>query len=302
MAGLALVHLARRQNGVAPFAKFLASYRTHPAGADHELVILFKGFPGDKGTEEHDALLEGVPHRRLFVPDQGFDLNAYFTAVAKLDYAHFCFLNSFSRILDDGWLGKLFWWAAHEDVGLVGATGSSQSIAGGYTAHQQQMNALPPVTRFRTRVKMALADRRPGALARRASLWALRLAGIWRPARDFPPFPNYHLRTNAFMGRRAVLSRIRMGSMRMKLAAYRFESGNDSLTRQVQKLGLRVLVVGRDGEGYAPERWHLSNTFWQSREENLLVSDNQTETYLAAEPAAQAEMAQYAWGAAARPA
>jgi hypothetical protein len=67
----------RRQNGLAPLDRFLVSYRAHPAGAAHELVILFKGFRGDGGTQGHDALLEGLPHRRLFVSDRGFDLNPY---------------------------------------------------------------------------------------------------------------------------------------------------------------------------------------------------------------------------------
>ena len=302
MHELALVHLVRRQNGTAPFERFLASYRAHPAGVRHELVILFKGFPGEGGTRDYDALLLDLPHRRLFVSDCGFDLNAYFAAAHLLDYGYLCFLNSFSRILDDGWLHKLFRWARQEGVGLVGATGSCQSIAGGYTAHQKKMDALPPVRRFRTRLAAALTDRRPGALAQRATLWGLRLAGVWRPARDFPPFPNYHLRTNGFMGARATLLRINAAPMRMKLSAYRLESGNDSVTNQVLRLGLRVLVVGRDGEAYEPARWHLSNTFWQSREENLLVADNQTEAYLLSDSARRSELSEYAWGHFARPA
>jgi len=88
----------------------------------------------------------------------------------------------------------------------------------------------------------------------------------------------------------------------MKLSAYRLESGNDSVTNQVLRLGLRVLVVGRDGEAYEPARWHLSNTFWQSREENLLVADNQTEAYLLSDSARRSELSEYAWGHFARPA
>ena len=89
--------------------------------------------------------------------------------------------------------------------------------------------------------------------------------------------------------------------MRTKISAYKFESGKESLTNQVRGLGLQVLVVGRDGEGYEPERWPLSNTFWQSREENLLVADNQTELYLSSDKETRAELAQYAWGSFARP-
>ena len=302
MRALALVHLVRRKNGIAPFERFLASYRGCPAGIAHELILLFKGFSGDHATSAYDALLEGVPHRRIFLSDRGFDINAYFMTVRRFDYEHFCFLNSFSRILDEGWLEKLYRWSRMGGVGLVGATGSAQSIAGGYTTQQQRLRSMPPLSRTKTRIAMALADRRPGALMRRVMLSVLRVAGAWRPGSDFPPFPNYHLRTNAFIGAREVLAGVKVGSLHLKVSAYRFESGNDSLTNQVLRRGLKVLVVGRDGEGYEPERWHLSNTFWQSVQENLLVADNQTEAYINADSTGRLEYSQYAWGPLARPA
>ncbi len=299
MPGLAVVHLARKQNGIAPFERFIASWRSHSPGVSHDLVILFKGFHGE--CPEHNALLADIPHRRLFISDRGLDLNAYFDAARQLDYLRFCFLNSYSRILADGWLEKMNRWGEASDVGLVGATGSCQSIAGGYTREERHLESLPPATQFVRRIRRALRDRRPNANAQRAVRVVLRMAGVWRPVRDFPPFPNPHVRTNAFMASRDTLRRVRLGPLRMKLSAYKFESGKDSLTNQVRRLGLRVLVVGRDGEGYEPERWHQSNTFWQSREENLLVADNQTEHYLESDAATRAELAQYAWGDNARP-
>jgi hypothetical protein len=302
MPGIAAVHLVRRQNGLAPFERFLASYRKHAAGAAHELVILFKGFRGEQETEGHDRLIEGLAHRRMFVSDQGFDLNAYFHAAAQLDYDYFCFLNSYSQILCQGWLEKMSRWAADAGVGLVGATGSYQSIATGHLDHMRYMQSLPVTKRIQVSAKRMLAEPLVGAFARRAVNWSLRRVGVWNPTRDFPLFPNRHLRTNAFMGARQTLRRVYLGPMRIKLSAYKFESGKDSLTNQVLRMGLKVLVVGRDGEGYEPERWHLSNTFWQSREENLLVADNQTEFYLAADPETRAERARYAWGEFARPA
>lgn len=295
MADLAVVHLVRRQNGTAPFRRFLASLKAHPAGVPYDLVIVFKGFGSDQ-VAEYEQLLKGTSHHRMFVSDRGFDINAYFGAVEKFDYAYFCFLNSYSQILADGWLEKLRRWMDVSGVGLVGATGSWQSIAGGYTTEQRRLQGMPPVTRTGVRIWRALKDRRPRAMAQRALRVLFRLAGIWRPARDFPPFPNFHLRTNAFMASRATLRAVRPGPMRLKLTAYRFESGRDSLTNQVRSLGQAVRVVGRDGEAYEPERWHLSNTFWQSRQENLLVADNQTESYAAADQAGRAELAQYAWG------
>jgi hypothetical protein len=137
-------------------------------------------------------------------------------------------------------------------------------------------------------------------LKRRAWSLMLRLAGALKPGRNFPPFPNPHIRTNAFMGARATLLRLRLGPMRTKFSAYKFESGIDSMTNQMLRLGLRVLVVGRDGEGYPPERWPASNTFWQSRQENLLVGDNQTEAFLASDPIWAAKLSFSAWGELAR--
>jgi len=298
---LAVVHLVRKSNGIAPFQQFLNSYREHASGVSHELVILYKGFnPGD--TPAHDALLAGISHKRMFVPDRGFDINAYFETVEHLEYGHYCFLNSYSRILVADWLGKLHRWITTTGVGLVGATASYQSIASGHFAHLEKMKAMPALQRARASARIIFSDSRPAAfLAQRAWYRILRLAGVWKPERDFPPFPNYHLRTNAFMGAREILRQVRVGQMRLKVSAYKFESGRDSLTNQIRRLGLRVLVVGRDGNGYDPERWHLSNTFWQGREENLLVGDNQTEFYLAADSATRALRSHYAWGELARP-
>lgn len=300
MADVAVVHLARRLNGIAPFERFLTSLAANRSGVPHDLVVVFKGFT--RIGPEYDRLLEGVPHRRLFLPDRGFDINAYFSAIDQLDHGYFCCLNSFSRILADGWLEKLHSWIRMNGVGVVGATGSYQSIAGGYTSQQRALQSLSSGRRAWVRIGRALTDRRPRAMSQRAWRLLLRLVGVWRPTRDFPPFPNHHLRTNAFMASRDTLRRIKRPPMRTKISAYKFESGKESLTNQVRGLGLQVLVVGRDGEGYEPERWPLSNTFWQSREENLLVADNQTELYLSSDKETRAELAQYAWGTFARPA
>jgi hypothetical protein len=295
MPRIAVVHLVRKKNGVDPLKRFLASYQRCPAGAEHELVLLFKGFSGAADLAGYDSALAAVAHRPLFVPDRGLDLHAYFEAFARLEHEHFCFLNSYSRVLAPDWLAKLYRWIATEGVGLVGATGSCQRIADPDAA------ISAPAAPDRTLLRRIADAWRKGSLAQHAGFALLRLARVWDPARDFPPFPNYHLRTNAFMAARSTLARVRPGPIRTKISAYRFESGNDSLTRRVRRLGLRVLVVGRDGEAYDPERWHLSNTFRQSRQENLLVADNQTDAYEAADSASRSEVSRHSWGRWARP-
>ena len=100
MSKLSVVHLVRRVNGLEPFQRFLLSYLEHPAGVEHDLVILFKGFDDPATTRPYEELLKNIKYKELSVPDAGFDLVPYFIAAEKLDTEYLCFLNSFSVIND----------------------------------------------------------------------------------------------------------------------------------------------------------------------------------------------------------
>lgn len=302
MAEIGVIHLVRRKNGLAPFERFLASYREHPAGARHDLVLIFKGFPFGLGTQAYDQLLGDVPHRRMYLADYGLDLRPYFKAVASLEHRYLCFLNSFSRILDRDWLAKLHRWASATGVGLVSATASYQSFSTSSAERDQMLLGMSPAARLRWRMGHVFKDVQAGLSAQRGAAWLLAGAGLWDPARYFPPFPNYHVRTNAFMASREMLARVRIGPVVVKLSAFMFESGRESLTNQILRYGLRPVMVGRDGTGYEKEHWHLANTFRQGRQENLLVADNQTDLYAMADVGGRAELSRLAWGKHARPA
>jgi hypothetical protein len=101
---------------------------------------------------------------------------------------------------------------------------------------------------------------------------------------------------------REVLLRIRVRPLFFKLSAYLLESGCDGVTQQVMRLGLRPLIVDRSGEKFEKEHWHLANTFRQSRQEDLLVEDNQTEAYVRADLQQRIRLSRAAWGEYARPA
>lgn len=302
MSEIGVIHLIRRHNRLAPFERFLASYQECPSGMPHDLVLIFKGFAFGRSTRDYDRLLANIPHRRLYVADYGFDLRPYFRAVESFDYQYFCFLNSFSRILDGDWLAKLYRWIVADGVGLVGATGSYESFAGNYVERANMLEGMTGMPRLRWRLGHLLSDPRPGAVARRTIGWMTESLGLRDPRKNFPPFPNYHVRTNAFMASRHTLLRIRVGLMFLKMSAYALESGQDSLTSQILHLGLKSLVVNRNGEAFEKEYWHLSNTFRQSLQQDLLVSDTQTETYIAADGENRALLSRRTWGQFARPA
>ncbi len=288
---LCVVHLVRAANGAAPLRAFLESYRRHAAGVEHDLLFLLKGFR-EPLPVEHERLMGGVAHRRHFMPDRGFDIDAYFDAVRTHEAQWYCFLNSFSVILADGWLAKLHGALIAHDAGMVGATGSWQSVFANFS----ERIAVP--ASFQTQYP---AWKR---LLLRAAPFVRR---IWPPIRRwlrrgvFDPFPNHHLRTNAFLLSREIALRVRVGPMRKKFDAYVFESGTRGLTRQVLAMGKPVLVVGRDGKAYAMSDWHLSNTFWRGNQENLLVADNQTRKYDGSGMEVRALYSAFAWGPAADP-
>jgi hypothetical protein len=110
-------------------------------------------------------------------------------------------------------------------------------------------------------------------------------------------FPNIHVRTNAFMMRRAAfLATKPEGALTDKVAVYQLEHGPNSITQQMHKRGLQSLVVGRDGRGYSPAFWPISETYRRGNQHNLLVRDNQTEIYRGASPSLKQLLFASAWG------
>lgn len=273
MKELCVVHLVRALNGIEPFERFLESYRQNPGGIDHDLLIIFKGFNFDNEKAEHLKLLAPFRYSTIDVADVGFDITAYFTAAREYasEYRYFCFLNSFSVILDSEWLSKIYKQISQPGIGLVGATGSWQSLRGSGI--------------FWLTMAMVGAAIRDYRLPSNKPVWkrlTLSATAGWQHGlflRNFNQFPNYHLRTNTFMISSELMMKIKFQEIQNKTDAYGFESGINGLTQQVLEMGKAILVVGKDGIGYEMERWNKSKTFWQSEQENLLVADNQTNDY-----------------------
>lgn len=286
---ICVVHLVRAHNGIEPFKCFLESYLENPSGIKHDLLVIFKGFERSSDKEPYVTLLAPIQYLSLDVTDIGFDINAYF-AVANYyagQYKYFCFLNSFSTILCRDWLSKLYENISRSGVGLVGASGSWQSI-----------NRWGRILERRG-MQFSGSSLSNGNKRNRWELAKYMIVAIWRLF-TFPiffhPFPNYHLRTNAFMLSSDLMIKIDLPTIKTKIDAYRFESGKNGLTRQILAMGFEVLVVGKDGVGYKSKLWNKSKTFWQSNQENLLVADNQTRSYQNGSHEERKYLKSMAWG------
>lgn len=300
---LVLVHLVRGPNGPEPLQRFLASYRSCAAGGGHRLLLALKGFPTEVEIRRcvDDVAAQGVDAEHVVLPDDGLDLTAYARVVRSRRADRYCFVNSYSRILSDDWLAHLNAALDAPGVALAGATGSWTSQQDYRRYHLGLPSGYRSVFVDRESTRQGFLEltrqRNPGKRdLGRAAFKLAAAVDLARDARTFAPFPNPHLRTNAFIARSSTLKELGMPQVRSKRDAYRLESGTNSITRQILRRGERVVVVDRAGAIHDPDQWDATATFWAERQQNLLVADNQTDDYEKADPAVRALLSRLAWG------
>jgi hypothetical protein len=268
----AVVFLARGvDGGLSSPKRFLASYARHPAGAPHDLIVLRKGFRSEADAAALAALADAHGARVLDLPDDGFDLGAYFRCAEALSHRRLLFINTHSEILASGWLADFLTAAEAPALGMVGATGSWQA-----RPFSREMAAM--FTRY-----VAENRTRLHGLAEAVQQYGRVAFDRLRPRfRHFHGFPNPHLRSNAFLIRRedmlafAALHRL----PRDKEEALRLESGKRGLTRYLAARGLGALVVAAGGEGFEAASWDRSGTYRVPDQPRLLVADNVTREYM----------------------
>ncbi len=259
---ICVVHLIREKNGISTFKSFLNSYLNHKTGLEHNLLFLFKKNNKSSSVNDYYKVLKNIPHQFLIIPDNGFDIDAYFIAARKTNFKYYLFLNSFSIINSDNWLLKMYSHLSKPDVGLVGTSASFSSIC--------------PQINFR---KLFRQEKRN--LIYKARKLSNYLIIFLYPILRFyyGHFPNPHIRTNGFMISRDHLLKLNIGRIYFKFQAWLFESGRNSLSKRIEELGLKVLVIGNDGKAYDKCKWKISNTFCISNQQNLMIEDNQTRKY-----------------------
>ena len=284
----AVVYLARGvDGGLASALRFLRSYDAHPAGAAHELIVAAKGWDGIDGLPALEGEAVARAGRVMRLPDDGFDFGAYRRVAAAIATDFVCFMNTHSEILAPGWLAKLLGAASRPTVGAAGATASWGTFA--------PTPAHYPFGLRRLRRSLPLPVFLMRAVALFTVMHPLRRWVIWR---DWPAFPNPHLRSNAFLMRRALFLDFveSFAPPATKKQAFAMESGRRGLTRRLADQGLSVLVVDRDGAAFEPRDWPASRTFRVPGQAKLMVADNQTRGYLAAAAAMRRIMEVSAWG------
>jgi hypothetical protein len=153
-------------------------------------------------------------------------------------------------------------------------------------------HSQPLVDGWLKRLHDALNAEAVGLVGATGSWEATKTLKLWN---RWPGFPNPHIRTNAFMLDRDLMTSLHWPDVKDKRAAWRLESGRDGITRQIQARGLQVLVVGRDGV-FGPQEWPRSGTFRAGGQGNLLVADNRTRDWESADVDGRRMLSRLAWG------
>ncbi|MBR0655590.1 glycosyltransferase family 2 protein [Plastoroseomonas arctica] len=331
---VAVVYLARSGDGeVGHFQSFIASYRAHAAGIAHDLVIIRKGLLGRPGSQAALAtMLDGIAHRTVDVSDDGFDIQAYLKVAPWLRHDRVCFLNTFSQINAPDWLRHLDAALDRPGVGVAGATASYESL---FTSLSLLVKvtwltgakAIPYSAKIARQYRDQIAEHAAAWLARRGGPlvqlqravsrpWLGRSdntkaleaayrkywdqetqpAGAWSIVRQVKPFPNPHLRSNAFIIDRALMVELDFHLDNTKTASNLFECGTDGLPARLARRGLAPVLVGADGTAYDVAQWPESRTFRLGDQANLLVTDNQVRNFTAMSPWQRALHARMSWG------
>ena len=134
MHEVGVIYLYRFAEGEHPVLRFLESYRRHPAGIDHDLYVVFKGFPDQASLAAGRALFAEIPFTSIELDDSGYDIGSYLRAAKIASNRRLIFLNTFSQIVGNDWLRCFDRAFKMNNVGLVGATGSWQANTSSYEA------------------------------------------------------------------------------------------------------------------------------------------------------------------------
>jgi hypothetical protein len=128
---IALAYLARGadEDYAEKFRTFVRSYRAFRPGVEHKLFIILKGFADSQHLNEGLEIFSSLTFIPIHTSDSSFDIGAYLATATQVEYERICFLNTNSEIASDYWLAKLSNNLDMKNVGLVGATGSFESLS-----------------------------------------------------------------------------------------------------------------------------------------------------------------------------
>jgi hypothetical protein len=293
--GPIVVYLCRYQDSYSAdkFAAFINSYITHPAGCEHRLIIIRKGFElHETEWNRWVAPLKDIPFELRSYPDEYF-VFGYFRFVLE-DYpdCYVLFLNATSEILVDDWL--LLYMKHAKENRVLGSGGTYSGLNSNHVKKKrccrfskhvkanQVCQTQCPYAVFNVNYYKYMLKRYVFSLIGKESIWD-EFCNT-----NFYPYPCPMLRTNAFMVPPQFLKKIHFWPDKLltqsKHVEFLFESGKYSLTIQAIIAGYEIFVCGANGFAYSITEWRESKTFRSYNQDNALIADHHVRCYDAASP------------------
>ena len=268
---IAIIYISYLPYGPSCLENFLQSYIANKPLINHSLHIVIKGWSDNKNDTQLllcEEILSNyeIEHTKHYSNDE-YDISVYFSMAKKIRSDYFVFFNTNTKILHKKWLQYFINNITKPGVGVVAATGAW----GDATLNKRMFNLLKKCTTLKVSFK--------------------EIKQLIFYYYNYYPTLKPHVRTNGFMIESKILSKLVFYKvspsflrifMRLNEARHQalcFEHGRKSMSVQIESMNLHTLVVGADGKGYKQPEWYSSKTFWSGDQENLLVTDNQTEKY-----------------------
>lgn len=105
-------------------SRFLDSYKLNPAGRDHRVCLVLRGFETEEEIAQARHLFEAIPHSELLASADKDEVGVYGMVAAEVQEDVLCFVRADCMILGDLWMAKLAVNLEMPDVGVVGVAGS----------------------------------------------------------------------------------------------------------------------------------------------------------------------------------
>jgi hypothetical protein len=236
----------------------------------YKIYIIFKGWEEKKYINPKTFFSNIKKNISFFYfSDDGFDLGTYFKILKYVDEEYIYFFNSTSRIVDDNFFKFSINAMFDKKLGLLGWAGSFGTLRPSIKKIFFKLKINIIINKnFINTIKDLLID--VIAFPRHLYLY-----------KNFPKFPNPHVRSNAFLIKKDLYEEFSKISKypETKIEACELESGKNGLTKFVQKKGYDVKVVNSKNKIFDIRECDKSETWRTGDRQHVLVADNGTFFY-----------------------
>ena len=294
---VSISYVIREADGIDAFDNFIDSLEKFPIPKSISLYILLKESRELFRLQIQNRLQASKIKANIVVgSDGGFDLGSHLEIASRVSSDLLVLFTSTTQPCSKNWILSLTQPFKDQQVGIVGSMFSNESLKTSY------------LLLIRLKLKHKLSQKLNGFESDLSSYWGIskekvspmllvfRLIKIpnfffrkiektllcfiaklnpWKSVKNFPEFPNPHIRTTGMAIRRDLYVEILDKVPVSKFDAFNYESGSDSITKRAEGLGYKVGLVQKNGVFVSIQNPKARTTFRFVGGDSL-ISDHQS--------------------------